>query len=168
MQKTLWLGLPAIVLSASIACSKGTTAPSDLTATTSTRGTFNIAVRPSPITATRCNPQCSGESGPGSYAFSADMTIDVQDSAGVGATVTSVTLIATADATTFSPLVFSSDEIRRQSSTNHVEGRSTLSIPLTIVYNTPTGKANLGISVSVQMTDDRGNQVTATGQASVL
>lgn len=46
--------------------------------------------------------------------------------------------------------------------------KTTLSIPLTIVYNTPSGKANLSVSVSVQITDDRSNQVTATGQTSVL
>ena len=96
------------------------------------------------------------------------MTIDVRDSASVGATINSMTLTATADGATFAPLTFSSDEIRLQAGTNHVEGQATLSIPLTIVYNTPTGKANLSVSVSVQITDDRSNHATATGQASVL
>jgi hypothetical protein len=125
-------------------------------------------VRPSPITATRCNPQCTGESGSGSFAYSMDMTLDLQDAASVGATVNSITLTATADTTTFAPLTFSSDDIRRQAGTTHVDGRATLSIPLTIVYNTPSGRANLSVSVSVQITDDRNNQVTATGQTSVL
>ena len=31
----------------------------------------------------------------------------------------------------------------------------------TIVYNTPSGSANLSISLSLQITDDRGSQVTA-------
>jgi hypothetical protein len=160
--------MTAIALTASMACSNGTTSPSDLTSTGSGGGTFNLAVRPSPITATRCNPQCTGQSGSGSFAFSMDMTLDVKDSASVGATVNSITLNATADTTTFAPLTFSSDDIKTQAGTTHVDGKTTLSIPLTIVYNTPSGKANLSVSVSVQLTDDRSNQVTATGQTSVL
>jgi bifunctional DNase/RNase len=97
-----------------------------------------------------------------------DMTLDVQDAASVGATVNSITLNATSDTTTFAPLTFSSDDIKREAGTTHVDGRATLSIPLSIVYNTPSGKANLSVSVSVQLTDDRNNQVTATGQTSVL
>jgi len=166
VSKTLRVSVTAIALTASMACGNRTTAPSDLSG--SSGGTFNLSVRPSPITATRCNPQCTGESGSGSFAFSMDMTLDVQDSASVGATVNSITLNATADSTTFAPLTFSSDDIRRQAGTTHVDGRATLSIPLTIVYNTPSGKANLSVSVSLQLTDDRSNQVTATGQTSVL
>ena len=165
MNRMLGISVTAIALTASIACGR-TTAPSDLNS--SSVGTFNLAVRPSPITATRCNPQCTGESGSGSFAYSMDMTLDLQDSASVGATVNSITLTATADTTTFAPLTFSSDDIRRQAGATHVDGRATLSIPLTVVYNTPSGRANLSVSVSVQITDDRNNQVTATGQTSVL
>jgi hypothetical protein len=165
----LRVGLTAVALTASMACSNsGTTAPSNLTSGTSGQATFNVAVRPSPITATRCSGQCPGQSGTESFAFSADMTIDLQDSATIGATANSMTLTATADGTPFSPLAFSSDDIRRMAGTNHVDGHATLSIPLTVVYNTPSGKANLSIGVSLQITDDRNNQVTATGQASVL
>ena len=45
-----------------------------------------------------------------------DMTLDLQDSASVGATVNSITLTATADTTTFAPLTFSSDSIRTSGS----------------------------------------------------
>jgi hypothetical protein len=69
---------------------------------------------------------------------------------------------------TFAPLAFSSDDIRGMAGTNHLDDRATLSIPLTIVYNTPSGKANLSIAVSVQITDDRSNQLMASGQASVI
>ena len=98
----------------------------------------------------------------------ADMTIDVQDSASVGATVNTMTLTGTADGMTFAPLAFSSDDIKRLAGTNHLDGHATISIPLTVVYNTPSGKANLSVGVSLQITDDRNNQVTATGQASVI
>jgi hypothetical protein len=169
VKKTLRVGLTAAVLTASMACSNNsTTAPSDLTSGTSSKATFNVAVRPSPITATRCTPQCPDQSGSPAFAFSADMTIDVQASASVGATLNSMTLTVTADSTTFAPLAISSDDIKRQVGTNHVDGHTTISIPLAIVYNTPSGKANLSVSVSLQITDDRNNQVTATGQASVL
>jgi hypothetical protein len=160
--------LTAAVLAASMACSNSTTSPSSVTSTTSNRASFNVAIRPSPIKATRCSPQCPGEAGGSTYAFSADMTIDVQDSASVGATVNTMTLSASADGTTFTPIVFSSDDIRGQTGTNHVDGGATLSIPIGIVYNTPSGGANLSISVSLQITDERGNQVAATGQVSVL
>jgi len=169
VKKTLRAGLTAVVLAASMACSNnGTTAPSDLTSTTSGGATFNVAVRPSPIKATRCDPQCPGQSGSASFAFSADMTVDVQNSTAGGATVNSMTITATADGTPFAPLTLSSDDIRQSAGTTHVDGHATISIPLTIVYNTPTGSANLGVSVSLQITDDRGNQVTAAGQVNVL
>jgi hypothetical protein len=169
VKHTFQVGLAAIVLAGSMACSNNsTTAPSSLTSTTSNRGTFNVSVRPSPITATHCAAGCSGQSGSGSFAFSADLTIDVQDSAGVGATVNSITLTWTADGMTLAPLALSGDDIRGMAGTNHVDDRATLSIPLTVVYNTPSGKANLSISVSVQITDERSNQLTASGQASVI
>lgn len=168
VKNTIRVGLTAVVLIGSMACSNSPNAPSELSSTSSSRATFNVAVRPSPITATRCNPQCAGESGSASFAFSADMTIDVQDSASVGATINSMTLTATADGTTFAPLVLSSDDIKQQVGTNHVDGQGTLSFPMTIVYNTPSGKANLSVSISVQLTDDGNTQATATGQASIL
>jgi hypothetical protein len=170
MTKTLRMGLTMVVLAMSVACadSNSATAPSGVTSATSNGTTFNVSVRPSPITATRCNPQCAGDSGAGSFAFSAGMTIALDNAGAVGATINSVTLTATAEGVTFAPLTFSGDEIRGQAGTNHVDGHTTLSIPLTIVYNTPTGTANLGVSVGVQITDDRTNQVTATAQVNVI
>ena len=164
------MGLTAVALAMSVACAdnNSATAPSGLTSATSNGTTFNVSVRPSPITATRCNPQCSGESGSDSFAFSATMTIAVEDAGAVGATINSLTLTATAENMTFAPVTFTADEIRGQAGTNHVDGHATLSIPLTIVYNTPTAKANLAVSVSLQITDDRTNQVTATGQVNVV
>jgi hypothetical protein len=158
-------GLTAVVVMASIACSNSTTAPSDVSSTSG--AAFKVTVRPSPVTATRCSPQCAGQSGSAGYTFSADMTIDAQASAGGGATINSITLTATADGTTFPPLAFSSDEISGQAGTNRIDGHGTLSFPLTIGYNTPSGKANLTISVALQATDDRGTPVTATGQVTV-
>jgi hypothetical protein len=95
------------------------------------------------------------------------MTIDVQDSASVGATVNSITITGTADGRTFAPVVLSSDDIKQSARTNHVDGQATLSVPLSLMYSTPSGNPNLDISISVQATDDRSSQVTATGQVSV-
>ena len=168
--KSIRVCLTAVVLAMSAACAdnNSATAPSGLNSATSNGTTYNVSVRPSPITATRCNPQCAGESGSGSFAFSATMTIAVEDAGAVGATVNSMTLTATAEGMTFAPLTFSSDEIRGQAGTSHIDGHATLAIPLTIVYNTPSGNPNLGVSLSLQITDDRTNQVTATGQVNVI
>ena len=169
MKKFFRVGLTAVVLGMSVACADNSaTAPSGLTSATSNGTTFNVSIRPSPITATRCNPQCAGESGSDSFAFSATMTVAVEDAGAIGATINSVTLTATAESVTFAPVTFTGDEIRAQAGTNHIDGHATLSVPLMIVYNTPTGKANLAVNVSVQITDDRTNKVTATGQVNVI
>ena len=168
MTTPLRAGLTAVVLAASMACSNSATSPSTLNSTSSGQATFSVAVRPSPITATRCNQQCLDQSGSAtSFEFSADMTFDVQESASVGATVDSITLTATAEGRTFSPLILSSDDVKQLAGTNHVGSQSTLSVPLSLLYSTPSGNANLEVSVSVQGTDDRSNQVTAAGQVSV-
>jgi hypothetical protein len=163
--KTLVRGLGLVLAAASIACSNSATGPSSLTSSSS-GNTFGVVVRPSPVTATRCNGQCSGDSS-GSFAFAADMTIDVQDSSSVGATINSITLTGTADSTTFPPLTYSSDDIKGGAGTTHVDAHGTLSMPVTLVYNTPSGKANLSISISLQMTDDSNKAVTASGQVNV-
>jgi hypothetical protein len=157
--------LTAAALAVSIACNNNSN--SSPTSPSTNRATFTLAVRPSPITATHCQPQCSSDSG-SSFPYAANMTIALQETAGVGATVNSMTLTASADGTTFSPLNFTADDINRQAGSNHVVGRSTLSIPVTIVYNTPSGNTNLAISVSLQITDDQNHQMTATGQVNVL
>ncbi len=166
MTKFLRAGVTAVVLAASMACSNSTTSPSQVNSASSSQASFSVGVRPSPITATRCSPQCSGDSGT-SYAFSVAMTIDVQNATGVGATVNSITLTANASGTALAPLVISSDDLKQQNGTNHLEGHATLSTPLAIVYNTPSGSPNLDISISAQITDDRSSQATATGQATV-
>ena len=169
MKQLLRVGLAAVVLGMSMACSDNSaTAPSGLTSATSNGTTFNVSIRPSPVTAMRCSPQCAGESGSDSFAFSATMTVAVEDAGALGATINSVTLTATADSVAFAPITFTGDEIRGQAGTNHVDGHATLSVPLTVVYNTPSGKANLAVSVSIQITDDRTNKVTATGQVNVI
>jgi hypothetical protein len=164
--KTLLRGLTLVVVAVSVACSNSATAPSSLTSSTSSGNTFDVVVRPSPVTATRCNGPCSGDSS-GSFAFTADLTIDVKDSSSIGGTINAITLTGTADGTTFPPLTYSSDDIRSGAGTIHVDAHGTLSMPVTIVYNTPSGKANLSITISLQITDDGNKAVTASGQVNV-
>jgi hypothetical protein len=132
----------------------------------SSRAALSLSIQPSPITATHCDAGCSGSSGT-SFGFGAEMRVNVRESGGVGATVNTVTLNATVDGVSFPPLVFNADDVTRAAGTNHVGANATLAIPLSIVYNTPSGTANLTISLNVQTTDDRNNQVTATGQVNV-
>ena len=136
------------------------------TSSSPTRARFNVSVAPNPVTAQRCAPQCLSESG-GSFAFSAPFTISLQESAGIGAKVNSISLTGSTGFVTFDAVVVGSSEIIQEVGTNHVAPRGTLAVPLNIVYNTPGGTPNLSINISVQFTDDQNNQVTATGQVNV-
>jgi hypothetical protein len=132
-----------------------------------TRANFNVYVQPNPATATVCNPLCSSSTTSDNFAYSVAVTIQMQETAGIGATINSVTLTGSVGNVSFNPLVFSSSDISQHAGTSHVSGHATLSFPVTIVYNTPTGTSGLSLNVSLQATDDRNNQVTASGQATV-
>jgi hypothetical protein len=154
----------AAALAALTACSEG----SATTAPTPTQASFTVSVLPSPVTATRCNPGCASQSGGTTFAFAAAMTITVQESAGIGATINMITLTGSTGSVTFTPLVFSSAQITQLDGSNHVNSRGLLPVPLSIVYDTPSGTANLAVGINVQFTDDQNNQVTATGQVNVI
>jgi hypothetical protein len=158
----------AVLLTVSAACNNSSSNPNAPGSTGSNQAAFTVAVTPSPITAQHCNPQCPGNSGSGSFAFAADMTINLRETAGIGGNATQMTLTASAGGQQFQPLTFTADDIAGHAGTHHVDGRATLTIPMSIVYNTPTNTANLTISVSIQITDDRNNQVTATGTVNVI
>jgi hypothetical protein len=96
------------------------------------------------------------------------MTITLQESAGIGANISVMTLTASTGTATFTPLVFSATDISELAGGTHVSGRGALSVPLTIVYNTSSGSANLAVSINVQFTDDKNNTVTATGQVNTI
>jgi hypothetical protein len=163
--KSFRMCLIAAALAASTACG-GSSSPT--ASTTVTQSSFTLSVVPSPITATRCSPQCSSDSGNTTFAFSATITITMQESAGIGANINMITLTGSSGSVTFTPLVFSAADVIQHGGSNHVNGRGSLSVPLTIVYNTPSGSANLAVGINVQLTDDRNNQVTATGQVNVI
>jgi hypothetical protein len=153
----------AVSLLAAVACGEG----SSPTSPTSARARVAVSVAPSPITAERCNPQCLSDTGT-AFAFAAPFTINLQESQGIGANVNSITVTGSTGTTTFAPLVFESAEITREAGTNHVGPRGSLAVPLNIVYTTPSGTPNLTISISVQLTDDQNNQITAAGEVKVI
>jgi hypothetical protein len=97
------------------------------------------------------------------------MTIAVQESAGVGGNINSITVTPSTGGGALPPLTYGSDVVTQRSGTNHIGARGTLSFPMSMVYNTGSGGgANLVINIVVQFTDDRNNQLTVTGQVNVL
>ena len=167
MAKLVQICTVALFVGISAACNN-TSNPNNPSSTGSSHATFTMSVKPSPVTATHCNPTCPGSSGGGSFAFAADMTINVQETAGIGGNATHMTLTASAGGQAFQPLEFDASDITTHAGTQHVDGHATLAIPMSIVYNTPSGTANLTITVTIQLTDDRNNQTTATGQVNVI
>jgi hypothetical protein len=109
----------AAFIAMSIACS-GSGSPTE---PTSTQASFSVSALPSPVTANRCNPQCGGQSGDNGFAFSAAMTVTIQELAGVGANISLVTLTGSTGTSTFTPLVFSSSDIAELAGGNHIAGK---------------------------------------------
>lgn len=154
----------AVSLLAAMACGEGTSP----TTSTPTRARVTVAVAPSPITAQRCSPQCVSDTGTTGFAFSAGLTITLQEAAGIGARINSITLTGSTGTVTFEPVVFGSAEIAREAGTNRISPSGSLAVPLSIVYSTPAGTPNLTLNISAQFTDDQNNEVTATGQVNVI
>jgi len=146
------------------ACGGGT---NSTTAPTPTQASVTISVQPSPVTAVRCNPLCVGASG-ATFPFSATWTITLQESAGIGGNINAITITPSSGTGTLPPLTYGSDVVIQRSGTNHVGARGSLSFPMTLVYFTTAGSANLVINISVQFTDDRGNQLIVPGQVAVI
>lgn len=67
-----------------------------------------------------------------------------------------------------STLGYGADVIVERSGTNHVSPGGTFSFPLTILYSTGTSSARLTVTISLQFTDDLGNQIAATVEVQVL
>ena len=157
-----WLRILSIAVAVSTACNRG---GDSLTGPTS-GGTspVTVTVSPSPVTAEHCSPGCSADSGGSSFAFAANMTIKVAESAGSPANIKSMTLTGTAGTVTFDPLVFSSSDIANQAGTTLVNAHGSLSIPVRIVYNTPSGSSTLSVNVSIELD----NHLTASSHVNVI
>jgi hypothetical protein len=92
------------------------------------------------------------------------MTINVADAAGAATNITSVTIKGTAGNTTYSSLVFSSSDITDHAGSAHINAHGSLSIPMRIVYNTPSGSANLSMDITIELD----SHLTASSHVNVI
>jgi hypothetical protein len=152
----------AAALTASTACSGGADSPTSPTSVGASPVT--VTVTPSPVTAEHCNPGCTAESGGSSYAFAVSMSVTVTESAGVSRNIKSMTLTGSAGTVTFAPLVFSSSDITDHAGSALINAHGSLSIPMRIVYNTPSGSSNLSMNVSIELD----NGLTASSHVDVI
>jgi hypothetical protein len=97
------------------------------------------------------------------------MTLALQESAGVSGNVDFINVKPVTEAgIELSTLGYGADVIVERSGTNHVSAGGTFSFPLTILYSTGTSSAGLTVTISLQFTDDLGNQIAATVEVQVL
>jgi len=141
-----------VVLLGAVACGGGNTAP------TPTQANITVTLSPNPVTATACLPNpCQGLNA--LFQFRADGTLTIQETAGIGGIVNSISR-------TVPPtlVVYSTSDIIRVSGTNRVPAHGTLTLPL-MVFTAPVGTnapRQFVFTYVVQFTDDRGNQLTGT------
>jgi len=85
--------------------------------------------------------------------------LTIQETAGIGGTVTSITLAA------FNPqFVYTADYIIRLVGTTRIAAHGALTIPLILSYGlveNPSASRSVSLPYVVAFTDDRGNQFTA-------
>ena len=97
------------------------------------------------------------------------MTLALQESAGVSGNVDFINVKPVTEAGIELPtLGYGADVIVERSSTNHVNAFGSFSFPLTILYSTGTSSASLAVTISLQFTDDLGNQMAASVDVQVL
>jgi PKD repeat protein len=148
-----------MVLLGAVACGSGNSS----TAPTPTQANITVTISPNPVTATACSPTCQGANA--LFLFRADGTLTIQETAGIGGTVNSITAIHGT-----SSIVSSAADIIQRSGTNRVPARGTLIFPLfvfNVLVDFPNSPRQVVVPYVVQFTDDRGNQLTATVQWSL-
>src|SRR5439155_14027400 len=107
-----------VVLLGAVACGG-----SSNTAPTPTQANITVTLSPNPVTATNCSPTlCQGLDA--LFQFRADGTLTIQETAGIGGNVNSITR-------TFpTPATVHDAQILQRSGTNHVPARGSLIFPL--------------------------------------
>ena len=149
----------ALTCSVAIGCGdeKSPTAPSSQSATTAD---ITVTVSPNPVIASACTPTTclSG------FDFAALFTVQISETAGVGGNVNfvNVTLRNTTTGIEIGTVNVGADEVIRRvpTATNHVNARGSLSIVnLGVTYRLTGGGRQGTLTVTVQFTDDRGNQI---------
>ena len=165
--RPLQLCSTAILLTGTLACGGSSTAPSP------TQASFTVTVVPGVINAIRCNPLCTSASG-GAAAFSATMNVSMQETAGVGATLTSISFVAKTPAggtLIFNgqpTLTFGPNELPQFCVLCHINPKGGLGFPLTFLYNTNSSTPDLSITVTVTFKDDQGNLITSNALVTVV
>ena len=153
-----WLRASRVVaiLASPPSCGGGATTP------TPTQATITVTLSPNPVTSTVCAPTpCQGTDGR-LFQFRSQGTLMIQEGAGIGGTVDSITVTIVS-----STIVYASDVIVQRSGTTLVPARGLLIFPLNIFHvplDTPNASRQVVMPFVVQMTDDRGNHVTAVAQ----
>ncbi len=93
------------------------------------------------------------------FAWAANFTVNLFEQAGIGVDVTEIVVeLAT------TPIVFDQASIIVAARGNHVPGRGTLAVPLTIAFADPS----LDVRVAVRGTDERGQTIEAFGRLFVI
>jgi hypothetical protein len=150
----------SLFLLAAVACggSDGSTAP------TPTQANISVTLSPNPVTATDCSPTCQGADGR-LFRWSAQGSLTIRETAGIGGNVNSITVTA------FNPeAVYTSDVIVRMAGTNRVAAHGMLVVPISFGYglvDNANASRQVVLPYVVQLTDDRGNQVTGIAQWNV-
>ena len=132
------------------------------TAPPPTQANITFTASPNPVTATVCSPACAGSTSGNSYQFQVVGTLTIQETAGIGGNVDSIT------ETNFNPqLVYTSADFLQRSGTSHVAAKGMLIFPVNIVYglvNNPNASRSMVMPWVAQFTDERGNKLSAAVQ----
>src|SRR5215471_11192578 len=151
------LGLLA-VLAFAVAC--GSSTP---TTPTPAQANLSATMTPNPVTATVCSPSCPATDGSGRlFQWRVQGTLTIQENAGVGGTINSITVTA------FNPqIIYTSDVIAQRSGTTRIAAKGALLFPVTIIYglvDNPAASRSIVMPFLVLFTDDRGNQISSIAQ----
>jgi hypothetical protein len=121
-----------------------------------------VTLSPNPVISTVCSPNPCQTSNGRLFQWRLTGALTIQETAGIGGNVDSVTVTAFTP-----PTVYSAADIVKRSGTNHVPAYGTLIFPLTLFYglvDNPNASRQIVLPYVVVFTDDRGNHLTGVGQ----
>ena len=109
------------------------------------------------------NPVIAGTGSQG-FQFTVAFNLTVTESAGVGGNVNfvNVTLRNTTTGLELNTINFNATDVLNRAGTNHIAGRGTLNIPLSVVYTLALGGRQATMTIAVQFGDDAGHLTNQT------
>ncbi len=138
------------VIATLLAASCGDSGPSPSpTPVASDRASLVVAIPP-PTAIPIAHPQ---------FAWAANFTVNLLEQAGIGVDVTEIVVELAV-----TPIVFDRASITTAARGNHIPGRGTLAVPLTIAFADPS----LDVRVAVRGVDERGQAIEAFGRLFVI